>query len=330
MSTSTASPTPEHKAKGQSITPTATARQRVLACVLCQQRKVKCDRKFPCINCVRTGAQCVPSLAPRPRRPRFPERELLGRLQHYESLLRQNNIEFDPLHSSPAAVEHTSPSEDGRGSDSIDDGHEELPRDNTTVKSESRYPDRMYFWIRNLWNVISQISFQYDNDGMRDAVIKHAWDITYQSESNDHLLFGSPKQDVHLATLHPEQVQIFKLWQIYLENVNPLLKVTHTPTLQARIIDAASDVANISSTLEALIFSIYCVAVLSLSEDECHTLFRSPRKDLLASYQFACKQALLNCRAWQSDDRDCLTAFYLYLVSCLGSVWHIYRYNSSN
>jgi hypothetical protein len=137
----------------------------------------------------------------------------------------------------------------------------------------------------------------------------------YQSESNDHLLFGSLKTNVCLDALHPEQVQMFRLWQIYLENVNPLLKVTHTPTLQARIIDAAHNVANISPPLEALIFGIYCVSVLSLTEDECRTSFGLSRKDLLGSYQFACQQALLNCRAWLSDDRDCLTALYLYLVS---------------
>ena len=73
--------------------------QRVLACVLCQQRKVKCDRKFPCANCTKSGVQCVlASLAARQRRRRFPERELLDRLRHYEDLLRQNNIAFDPLH----------------------------------------------------------------------------------------------------------------------------------------------------------------------------------------------------------------------------------------
>lgn len=73
----------------------------------------------------------------------------------------------------------------------------------------------------------------------------------FQSESNDHLLFGSPKVNVHLAALHPDQVGIFGLWQVYLENINPLLKVTHTPTLQARIIDAARDVGNISLTFES-------------------------------------------------------------------------------
>jgi ribosomal protein L13E len=78
--------------------------QRVLACVLCQQRKVRCDRKFPCANCTKAGVQCTSAaLLPRQRRRRFPERELLDRLRHYEDLLRRNHIQFEPLHSSATA-----------------------------------------------------------------------------------------------------------------------------------------------------------------------------------------------------------------------------------
>lgn len=144
-------------------------------------------------------------------------------------------------------------------------------------------------------------------------MVKKALDQLY--ESNDQFLFGLRKTNIDLSTLHPDQVQIFRLWQIYLENVNSLLKVTHTPTLQTLIIDAASDVANVSPPLEALIFSIYCVSILSLDDDECRTLFKLPRKDLLQSYRVGCQQALLNCGLLRSSDRNCLTALYLYLVS---------------
>lgn len=48
---------------------------------------------------MRVGAQCVPADSRR-RRRRFPERELLQRLRRYEDLLRRNNIQFEPLHSS--------------------------------------------------------------------------------------------------------------------------------------------------------------------------------------------------------------------------------------
>jgi hypothetical protein len=71
--------------------------QRVLACVLCQQRKVKCDRKFPCANCIKSRAQCVPAtLLPRRPRRKVPERDLVDRLRRYEDLLRHNNIKFEP------------------------------------------------------------------------------------------------------------------------------------------------------------------------------------------------------------------------------------------
>ena len=148
---------------------------------------------------------------------------------------------------------------------------------------------------------------------MRETEVKDAWIAIHQD--NDHLLFGARETTVNIVTLHPEQIQIFRLWQIYLDNVNPLLKVTHTPTLQARIIDAASNLASTRPPLEALMFSIYCVAVMSLDEDDCRNMFDSAKKTLLTKYQFACQQALQNCGFLRSGDRDCLTALYLYLVS---------------
>jgi hypothetical protein len=159
---------------------------------------------------------------------------------------------------------------------------------------------------------------KFDNDHVLDAAIKDPWD-----QGNDHLLFfGSPRAPAQLSAFHPKQAQIFRLWQVYLENVNPMLKVTHASTLQARIVDAISNMANISPALEALMFSIYCVAIVSLTEDECLAMFGTPRKELLDGYHFVCQQAMLKCRALNSDDRDCLTAFFLYLVSNL-SIWVI-------
>lgn len=87
---------------------------------------------------------------------------------------------------------------------------------------------------------------------MRAVVIQQAW--RQFSDNDDHILFGARKTAVDISTLHPESVQIFRLWQLYLDNVDPLLKVTHTPTLQGRIIEAASNISNIKPSLEALMF----------------------------------------------------------------------------
>jgi hypothetical protein len=128
------------------------------------------------------------------------------------------------------------------------------------------------------------------------------------------LLFGAPNSTVDLPKLHPGPVHIFRLWQIYLENVEPLIKVMHTPTMQGRIVEAASNITNISPTFEALMFSIYCVSLQSLSGDDCQSIFGSLKEDLLTRYKFGCQQALLKCGFIRSSDPDCLTALYLYLV----------------
>lgn len=108
-----------------------------------------------------------------------------------------------------------------------------------------------------------------------------------------------------------------------MNNVNPLLKVTHIPTLQGRIIEAASNVTNIDPSLEALMFSIYCTAVISITSEDCPIVFGSSKDDLLSKYRLGCQQALWRCRFLQTNDRDCLTALILYLVSPAISRWPI-------
>jgi hypothetical protein len=151
---------------------------------------------------------------------------------------------------------------------------------------------------------------------LREKVVKQAWDTLF--DSNEELLFCARTTNADISTLHPNQIQIFKLWQVYLESFSPLLKVTHTPTLQKRIIDAASDVTKIDPPLEALMFSIYCVSIFSLDQAECIEMFHSSRHDLLKSYQLGAREALLNCRFLRTEDRDCLTALHLYLVGWSG------------
>lgn len=60
------------------------------SCVLCSQRKVKCNKIDPCSNCSRAGVPCVyrAPAPPRRRKKKSPEGDLLSRLQRAEELLR--------------------------------------------------------------------------------------------------------------------------------------------------------------------------------------------------------------------------------------------------
>lgn len=62
-------------------------------------------------------------------------------------------------------------------------------------------------------------------------------------------------------------------------------------------------------------FSIYCVALHSLDDDQVQTFFGTSKSEILATCQIGCQQALLACGILRTNDRDCLTALFLYLVS---------------
>ncbi|KAH8671545.1 hypothetical protein BX600DRAFT_496224 [Xylariales sp. PMI_506] len=292
--------------------------QRVLACLLCQKRKIKCDRQFPCTQCIKSRAQCVPAtLMPRRRRRRFAERDLLDHIRKCEDLLRQNSIKFDPLHKDPSAeAPSTHTTEDG--SDSDDDQpeiveHEPPPR---AKLSNSGFVKKTKDFWNNVQHAFAEATYDLDSDSngeYREKAVRKMWDHMF--DNNDHLLFGSRKTVVDLSTLHPGAVQIFKLWQIYLNNVNPLFKISHTSSLQSRIIDAAGNLESVNPNLEALMFSMYSMAVLSLEPEECEAQLGTSRDTLLTGYGFACNQALLNADFLRTSNRDCLTALFLYLVS---------------
>ncbi|KAI0395124.1 hypothetical protein F5Y17DRAFT_225553 [Xylariaceae sp. FL0594] len=73
------------------------------SCVLCQTRKVRCDKKKPCSNCAKAHVECrvVPPQPPKRGKKHIPERvserDLIERLRKYEALLFQHGIDFEPL-----------------------------------------------------------------------------------------------------------------------------------------------------------------------------------------------------------------------------------------
>jgi hypothetical protein len=62
---------------------------RVLSCVLCQKRKIKCDRTIPCANCIKANVTCTPSKPAPPRHRSRPRKDLQERLSRCEALLKQ-------------------------------------------------------------------------------------------------------------------------------------------------------------------------------------------------------------------------------------------------
>ena len=118
-----------------------------------------------------------------------------------------------------------------------------------------------------------------------------------------------------MTQAHPNPIQIFQLWQIYIDNINSLLKITHVPTVQPQILQAASSLDKTPKNIEALMFGLYLMAVTSMEENDVMRMFNESKQHVLTRYLSATQQALVNASFMRVDDAILLQAYVLYLVS---------------
>ncbi|KAI5866508.1 hypothetical protein GGS23DRAFT_550917 [Durotheca rogersii] len=290
------------------------------SCVLCQQRKVRCDKSKPCSNCVKAGVDCriVPPQPPRRRKRHVPERDLMERLRKYEALLSQNGIQFDSLGPDVKIIDPGS-AEDG---DELEPdfikrkSKESSVVDPDLISSTGETPTvpRTFKWfpVQREFQTTQDIHRDSSDEEDTGSTINQAYDQMFENPSGFPFMVGGQFESV--TDQHPPPVQIFALWQIYLDNVDPLLKLTHTPTLQTHILDARTRLDKVSRSLEALMFSIYLMAITSIDEERCQLSFNESRMVLLEKYRQATQQALLNSGFMRHPDITLLQAYLLYLL----------------
>jgi hypothetical protein len=88
--------------------------------------------------------------------------------------------------------------------------------------------------------------------------------------SGDHhaFIFGYKSADVDLRGCHPLPSHIPFLWSVFRENVDPLIKILHVPTMEEILRDARKNPSDLSPGNAALVFAIYYSAVVSMEPEE--------------------------------------------------------------
>ncbi|KAL3303552.1 fungal specific transcription factor domain-containing protein [Colletotrichum asianum] len=295
---------------------------RGTSCVLCQQRKVRCDKNKPCANCVKARVECrvIPPQPPRRRKKRLQERDLVDRLKKYELLLAENGVKFDPI------AADLKPSD--RDSIHIDEGPSidevaELENDFEGLKTspEGSTSPSVAGSRRSQSDNKNSPFFRASEELLRDSsedevdgsTIHHAFDKMYDNQDGFPFIVGN--RNASVTHLHPSPIQIFQLWQIYINNVNPLLKITHVPTVQGLIIEASANLEKISKNVECLMFAIYLLAVTSLEDTEVAKMFNEPKPSVLSRFHTALQQALVNAGFMRTSDTMVLQAYMLFLIA---------------
>ncbi|EDU43367.1 conserved hypothetical protein [Pyrenophora tritici-repentis Pt-1C-BFP] len=304
------------------------------SCVTCRRRKVKCDKKNPCSNCVRAKIECVfPGPGRAPRKSRKPaDAELLERLRRLEDVVTSLNAQVEG-HEQEAADRERS-----RQNSTVDDpcpyaqssngggesrAHAQVAVDNSVEglenrfgrlvveKGRSRYINNS-FWasLNNEVEDLKAILIEHSDDE-DDA---HSPDTSNLSSQHHGFIFGYSSSSVDMQALHPGQQQARDFWEVYKENVESLVKVLHIPTHEPIILDAFTHLDKVDRGLEALLFAIYYGAATSSTPEDCLARWGEDRGVLLNRYRFGLEQALARANFLYCDEVIILQAFVVFMV----------------
>ncbi|KAF7544306.1 hypothetical protein G7Z17_g10061 [Cylindrodendrum hubeiense] len=298
-------------------TPGSHKGSRVLACVLCQHRKIKCDRNTPCSNCLKANVTCTPSIPAPARKRRRPNQDLQERLARCEELLKQY---ADGSVPSPTVQSAQIPSRERDGSQS--DVSVTTPTGSESQPPKWKPPGKMvkddggvrfmdsYLWA-SIHEELQAMREIVDTDDPEECSVLGSDELS--PDPNVDLLLPGDASSRSIEDLQPDPVHIFRLWQLFLDRVNPLMKVIHVPSVQPYVMDATTNMDSIPVNYQALLFSVFTMAAVSLTEKECKQMLGCTRDEAIRRFTMGTKLALQKFNFLKNYDMVVLQSLLLYL-----------------
>ena len=134
------------------------------------------------------------------------------------------------------------------------------------------------------------------------------------STAHQGFIFSFSSLMKSLRSLHPPVNQISTFWDIYLDRINPLIRIFHRGCTEKLLADAVQNLDSVAKSTELLMFTIYFAVVTSLSPEECNSLLSEDKTTSLKKYRFGVEQALARAEFLHTQELRVLQAFTLFLV----------------
>ncbi|KAI1211414.1 uncharacterized protein F4807DRAFT_466675 [Annulohypoxylon truncatum] len=283
-----------------------------LSCELCQKRKVKCDKSNPCSSCVKSDTTCVPIYRKRLPRGRHvhhrpsaitnEEDELRDRILRLEALVANlSGVSDSSATNTPSNLELAMPSGSSEAADAMGVGKQFGRQFWAHIAEE----------IGGLRNIVGTPS----DDG------ENVWSNTKAASSPRLRLLGigstrggSLGENESLLT---DTKLAAQLCQVYLRQVDPIVRLLHRPSLSKFMLDGQRYLSYDLNHISAIcLSSAVCYSALaSMTDEQCQTLLNMDRSILIAEYRAACETALERADLISTDDVTILQAFVLYLFA---------------
>ncbi|KAJ5527611.1 hypothetical protein N7513_011770 [Penicillium frequentans] len=116
-----------------------------------------------------------------------------------------------------------------------------------------------------------------------------------------------------LYSYHPQTSRAAALFEIFRENIVPLVHIFHMPTLIPICCQAFSLPETLDCNTEALMFAIYYSAVISMNTEQCEEILCLSRTAALKHYHSAMKHAIARANILNTQSTVLLQAVVLFL-----------------
>lgn len=283
------------------------------SCLPCSRRKVKCDKIGPeCSTCRKTKAECIYQAPPPRKRKRKPEEDIHERLDRYERLLKDHNLLADDEVTERVTGEKV---EGPRIVPPVLNKWASFPASGRLVSGSGK----VKYVDSTLWKILRATGEDVaisDDEGSESEDISAAYASPQDSMSSTFFNVGSSPRS--LLDYHPTYEHAIRIWRVYVDSVEPIIKVLHKPTALATLQRVAARPSSASRSSECLVFAVYHFAVTAMTDRDCLELLGHERSRLLAKYHDAVRYTLANADFLRSTDIQVLQAFVLYLLSVRG------------
>jgi hypothetical protein len=150
------------------------------------------------------------------------------------------------------------------------------------------------------------------NSSSNDLIAEKTWSSDLGGIFQD---FNQSVTDMQIY--NPSRWQALQLWQTFLNNIDPIIKIIHSPTVQAAIYTAINNPSNVEHDLSALLFPIYFSATTSLSNADAFNLLGQERGTSLTRFKQGLEHSLAGANVFDSPSTRSLQAMTLYIASNL-------------
>ncbi|VUC32755.1 unnamed protein product [Clonostachys rosea] len=278
------------------------------SCIICHRRKVRCDRKEPCSNCVRHGSTCTYPDTSAQESPRKPPslQDVTDRLERVEALL------LEVLNKSTIKIQASVPTCDVN----------EIPELSASRPLTTRRPWETLLTdgkrVQYVDNTNLLDLFQ-DENRINPPEPQPPQRIASKRGRNLNLTVGLPSvvtdNSADWHQLYPDTQLALILWTTYIENVDPVLKILHIPTMQSAMINMISQPQSNSYSMSALAFAVYFAAITSLPEEQLPHLTTEDREVMLQKYKKGINQVITEGQLFNEPDLTVLQALAIFATS---------------